>query len=199
MSEKEKMLNGKLYNSNVDELLKERLYAKDVIFEFNMLLPSEKIKRNQIIKGLFGKIQSNFHIESPFYCDYGYNIDIGENFYANHDCIILDCAKVTIGDNVMFGPSVHAYTAGHPVHFEVRNMALEYAFPITIGNNVWIGGNSVINPGITIGNNVVIGSGSVVTKDIPSNTIAVGNPCKVIRKITEKDKKFYFKNLRIED
>lgn len=194
MSEKEKMLNGKLYKGDVEELVKERLYAKDVLFEFNKLAPSEIIKRNQIIKGLFGNIQSNFHIESPFYCDYGYNIDIGKNFYANHNCIILDCAKVTIGDNVMFGPNVNLYTAGHPIHFEVRNTGLEFAIPVIIGNNVWIGGNSVINPGIKIGDNVVIGSGSVVTKDIPANTIAVGNPCKVIREITEKDKVFYFKD-----
>lgn len=199
MSEKEKMLNGKLYNSNIEELAKDRLYAKDTLFRFNNLLPSKIIERNQIINNLFKKIESNYYIEPPFYCDYGYNITVGKNFYANHNCVILDCAKVTIGDNVMLGPNVQVYTAGHPVHFEIRNKGLEYAFPITIGNNVWIGGGTVINPGVTIGDNVVIGSGSIVTKDIPSSTIAVGNPCKVIREITEEDKEFYFKNLKIED
>lgn len=118
--------------------------------------------------------------------------------FKNKCCTILDCAKVTIGDNVLFAPNVSLFTAGHPVHHELRNTGFEYAFPITIGDNVWIGGGVIINPGITIGNNVVIGAGSVVTKDIPDNVIAVGNPCKVLRKITDNDKTCYFKKLRVE-
>lgn len=198
MTEKEKMISGKPYEAFGEELFSERQRAKDMIFEYNNLSPNEIDKRNEIINKLFGKVSDNFFIEPPFRCDYGYNISIGKNFYSNYNCTILDCAKVTIGDNVMFAPNVSLFTAGHPVHFELRNSGIEYAFPITIGNNVWIGGGVIINPNITIGDNVVIGSGSVVTKNIPSDSIAVGNPCKVIRKITDEDKKYYFKNLRIE-
>lgn len=187
-TEKDKMMSGKLYKAFGTQLLKERQNAKELIFEFNALKPSEINKRNNLIKKLFSKTKSNFFIEPPFRCDYGYNIEIGKNFYANYNLIILDCAKVTIGDNVLIGPNVGIYTAGHPLHFEKRIQEFEYAHPITIGNNVWIGGNVVINPGITIGDNTVIGSGSVLTKNIPSNVIAVGNPCKVLREINENDK-----------
>lgn len=198
MTEKEKMLSGKPYKSFGEELLGERQHAKEMIFEFNSLRPNEIEKRNEIIKKLFGKASDNFFIEPPFRCDYGYNIFMGENFYSNYNCTILDCAKVTIGDNVLFAPNVSLFTAGHPIHFEPRNEGFEYAFPITIGNNVWIGGGVIVNPGVTIGDNVVIGSGSVVTKDIPSNVIAAGNPCKIIREITDEDKTKYFRNLTIK-
>lgn len=198
MTEKEKMLEGKLYKSFGEELLNERQYAKELIFDFNALRPTEIEKRNEIIKKLFGKTKDNFFIEPPFRCDYGYNIFIGDNFYSNYNCTILDCAKVTIGDNVLFAPNVSLFTAGHPVDSELRNTGAEYAFPITIGNNVWIGGGVIVNPGVTIGNNVVIGSGSVVTKDIPVNVIAAGNPCRIIREITDKDKIYYFKNYKVE-
>ena len=198
MTEKEKMINGKPYKAFGEELLGERQHAKEMIFEFNSLRPSEIEKRNQIIEKLFGKVSDNFFIEPPFRCDYGYNISIGENFYTNYNCTILDCAKITIGDNVLFGPNVSLFTAGHPIHFEPRNVGIEYAYPIAIGNNVWIGGGTIVNPGITIGDNVVIGSGSVVTKDIPANVIAVGNPCKALRKITDKDKTGWLSDLNIE-
>lgn len=198
MIEKKKMLSGKLYKAFGEELSSERQYAKEMIFDYNTIRPSQGDKQKEIIKKLLGVVGNSFCIEPPFRCDYGYNISIGENFYSNYNCTILDCAKVIIGDNVMFAPNVSLFTAGHPIHFEPRNAALEYAFPITIGDNVWIGGGVVVNPGITIGDNVVIGSGSVVTKDIESNSIAVGNPCKVIRKVTDEDKKYYFKNLKIE-
>lgn len=187
MTEKEKMLSGKPYKSFGEELLGEHKYAQEMLFEFNSLPPSQSEKRNDIITQLFKKVSNKFYIEPPFRCDYGYNISIGQKFYANFNCTILDCAKVTIGDNVLFAPNVSLFTVGHPIHFELRNEDIGYAFPITIGNNVWIGGGAIINPGVTIGDNVVIGSGSVVTKDIPSDVIAVGNPCKVIRKITDKD------------
>lgn len=197
-SEKEKMLSGKPYKSFGEQLLGERQLAKELIFDFNNSRPVETDKRREIIKILFGKTGKKFFIEPPFRCDYGYNIEIGENFYANYNCIILDCAKVIIGDNVLLAPNVSFYTAGHPIHYAIRNQELEYAFPITIGNNVWIGGNVVINPGITIGDNSVIGAGSVVTKNIPANVIAVGNPCKVLRQIIEEDRLYYFKKFTLE-
>ena len=196
-TEKEKMLSGKLYKAAGEELLAERQYAKELVFDFNRSGPAELVKRKEIIKKLFGKTGNNFFVEPTFRCDYGYNIEIGENFYANYNCTILDCAKVIIGDNVLLAPNVSLFTAGHPIHYELRNQEFEYAFPITIGNNVWIGGNVVINPGITIGDNTVIGSGSVVTKNIPANVIAVGNPCKVLRQITDEDKLYYFKHLTV--
>ena len=197
-SEKEKMISGKPYKAFGDELLAERQYAKEMIFDFNSLRPNQIDERNEILKRLLGKTKDKYFIEPPFRCDYGYNIEIGENFYSNYNLIILDCAPVKIGDNVLIGPNVSIYTAGHPLHYEIRNQEYEYAFPIIIGDNVWIGGNVVINPGVSIGENSVIGSGSVVTKDIPKNVIAIGNPCKVLRVITDDDKHYYFKSLKIE-
>ena len=197
-SEKEKMISGKPYKAFDDELVNERRYAKELIFDFNSFRPNETINRNELIKRLLGKIGNSFIIEPPFRCDYGYNIEIGENFYSNYNLIILDCAKVLIGDNVMIGPNVSIYTAGHPVHYEIRNQGYEYTVPVSIGNNVWIGGNAVINPGVSIGDNSVIGSSSVVTKDIPDNVIAAGNPCKVLRGINEEDKLYYYKKLKLE-
>jgi len=198
MREKEKMLAGKPYRAFGGELVAERQVAKELIFEFNSLHPSKIEQRNKIIQRLFGKTGKNFIIEPPFRCDYGYNISIGENFYANYNCTIIDCAKVTIGDNAFIAPNVSLFTAGHPVHPDIRNDQLEYAIPIFIGNNVWLGGGAIVNPGVTIGDNVVIGSGSVVTKDIPANVIAVGNPCRVKRKITETDKTNFLEMFRDE-
>ncbi|PWJ36056.1 sugar O-acetyltransferase [Sediminitomix flava] len=193
MTEKEKMLSGKPYKAFGDELFQERQFAKEIIYEFNNLPPKQVEKRNELIRKLLGSTQDTFFIEPPFRCDYGYNIEIGQNFYSNYNLTILDCAKVKIGNNVLLGPNVSLYAAGHPLHFEKRNEEYEYAFPITIGDNVWIGGNVVVNANISIGENTVIGSGSVVTRDIPSNVLAAGNPCKVIREITEEDKLYYFR------
>lgn len=196
MTEKEKMICGKPYFANGKELFTDRQNAKELVFEFNNSPPKELKFRVKIIKKLFGKMEKGCYIEPPFRCDYGYNISVGKNFYSNYNCTILDGAEVKIGDNVMFAPNVSLLTAGHPIHHEMRNTAIEYAFPISIGNSVWLGGNVVVNPGISIGNNVVVGSGSVVTKDIPDNVVAVGNPCKVLREITEDDKMYYFKDKR---
>lgn len=187
--EKEKMLSGELYKSFDAELLAERQRAKEIVFRYNSLQPSMIEERNELLKSLFGSVKGNFFIEPPFRCDYGCNIEIGENFYANYNLVILDCAKVTIGDNVLIGPNVGIYTAGHPLHFELRNEEWEFACPITIEDNVWIGGNVVLNPGVTVGRNSVVGSGSVVTKDIPADVVAAGNPCRVIREITDADKR----------
>lgn len=184
MSEKDKMLAGELYDANYDEkLIKERFCVKDKCFEYNLIKPSNIEERNKKMKEILGKIKGKFFIEQPFMCDYGYNIEVGENFYANHNLIILDANKVCFGDNVFIAPNCGFYTAGHPLNFEIRNRGLEYAKPIMVGNNVWIGGNVVVLPGVTIGDNVVIGAGSVVNKDIPSNVVAVGNPCRVIKNL----------------
>ncbi|MEG1480940.1 sugar O-acetyltransferase [Clostridium sp.] len=193
-SEKEKMLNGDLYLAFGDELLEERQHAKDVIFEYNSLNPREIERRNELLRGLFKNRPKNFFIEPPFRCDYGYNIHFGENSYANYNLVVLDCAEVFIGENVLMGPNVSLFAAGHPVDSELRNVkGVEYAFPIKIGDNAWLGGGTIVNAGVTIGENTVIASGSVVTKNIPSNVVAGGNPCKVIREITDEDKRRYFK------
>jgi len=186
MNEKQKMLAGELYNANYDEnLIKERIKAKEICHIYNKLKPSNIKKRENLIKKLFGVTGKQFFIEQDFWCDYGYNIFIGENFYMNHNCVILDCAKVEFGDNVFIAPNCSFYTAGHPIDVEARNKGLEFAKPIKVGNNVWIGGNVTVLPGVTIGNNVTIGAGSLVTKDIPDNVIAYGNPCRVIKNIDE--------------
>lgn len=189
MTEKEKMLRHRLYDANYDEALaKERIAAKELCHRLNLLSPSDTQGQRDILRQLLGKTGEQFTITAPFWCDYGYNIELGENFYANHNLVILDCAKVKFGNNVFVAPNCGFYTAGHPIDAERRNKGLEYAYPITVGNDVWIGGGVQVMPGVTIGSNVVIGAGSVVVKDIPDNSVAVGNPCRVIRPITEADR-----------
>lgn len=193
-TEKMKAQAGKLYDANYDaELLKEREICADITYELNRLRPSQTKERMEILRKLFGKTKGNFTIVSPFFCDYGYNIEIGENFFMNMDCVILDGAKVKFGDNVFVAPQCGFYTAGHPLDVERRINGLEYALPITVGNNVWIGAHVCVLPGVSIGDNTVIGAGSVVTKNIPANVLAYGNPCKVIREITENDRTEYMK------
>lgn len=188
-SEKEKCRQGKLYDANNDaELIAERQACKDVCHELNHLRPSQLAEREALLRKLLGKTQEHFLIEQPFYCDYGYNIEIGENFYSNVNCTILDGAQVTFGDNVFIAPNCGFYTAGHPLDVAQRNAGLEYARPITVGNNVWIGAQVCVLPGVTIGDNSVIGAGSVVTKSIPPNSVAIGNPCRVVRTISANDK-----------
>ena len=178
-SEKQKMLDEELYYSGVPELKEALLNSKEMCYDYNNLRPKELDKKRDILKKLLKKVGEECYIESPFFCDYGFNTTLGDNFYANHNLVILDVCEVTFGDNVFIGPNVGIYTAGHPIDVELRNKGLEYGKKIKVGNNVWIGGNVCILPGVIIGDNVTIGAGSVVTKDIPSNVTAFGNPCKV--------------------
>lgn len=182
-TEKQKMLAGELYMASDAELTEERVYARRMTRIYNQTSETDNELRVQMLKELLGSTGANLYMEPNIRVDYGYNIHVGENFYANFDCTILDVCEVRIGDNCLFGPGVHIYTATHPVDPNERNKGPEYGKPITIGNNVWVGGRAIINPGVTIGHNVVIASGAVVTKDIPDNVIVGGNPAKVIKQI----------------
>ena len=188
MSEKKKMLSKQYYNSWDAELVQEREAAKAELFQFNSLNPFEREQRLKILKSLIPYIGQKPWIESPFNCDYGTNMMIGDNFYSNTNLTVLDCGPVTVGSNVLVGPNVSLYTVNHALDADERNAGLEQALPISIGDNVWLGGSVVILGGVKIGKNSVIGAGSVVTHDIPANVMAVGNPAKVLRKITEQDK-----------
>ena len=184
--EKEKMLAGMIYDANYDpSLIAERLECKELCRDYNDLRPKDTIGRERLLRRILGHVEDSILIEQPFFCDYGYNISVGKNFYANFNLVILDGAKVTFGDNVFIAPNCGFHTAGHPIDPVERNKGLEYARPITVGNNVWIGASVTVLPGVTIGDNCVIGAGSVVTKDITAGSVAVGNPCRVIRKIDE--------------
>ena len=198
MNQKERMLAGLPYKAWMDGLSEERLENKKRIYRFNNLPPEEVEEQHRLLKQILGKSGENVHIEAPFHCDYGYNIEVGENFFANYNFTVLDVGRVRIGDNAQIAPNVSIYTAGHPIHPESRNSGYEYGIDITIGDNVWIGGSASIMPGVTIGSNVVIGGGSVVTRDIPDNVIAAGNPCRVLRAITDADRDYYYKDRKFD-
>lgn len=191
MTEKERMINGQLYRANDDQLRADMKRARVLTRLFNQTTEEQQIYRRELTQELFAKSGADLYIEPPFRTDYGCQTTIGEHVYMNYDCIIIDVAPVTIGNHVFFGPRVSLYTAGHPITAQERRDDLEYGHEITIGDDVWIGGNTVVNPGVTIGSNVVIGSGSIVTKDIPDNVIAVGNPCRVLRPITSDDHAYW--------
>ena len=182
-TEREKMLAGEPYIAADPELVAMRQTAKQRLYPLNLTTPENLLERQEILQGLFDQLGTGFEITPPFYCDYGCHIRAGKNLYINVNCTILDCTWVTIGDNVLIAPNVQIYTAPHPTNPAIRLTGIEMASPITIGNNVWIGGGAIICPGVTVGDNSSIGAGSVVTKNIPADSVAVGNPCRVIRHV----------------
>lgn len=200
MNMKERMIANLPYKAWMDGLAEDRLECRKKIYKFNNMSPDEEEESLKYLKEeILGKVGGGyFNIEKPFRCDYGYNIEIGDNFFANYNFVVLDVGKVKIGDNVQIAPNVGLYTAGHPLHPDSRNSGYEYGIDITIGNNVWLGGNVCVMPGVTIGDNAVIGAGAVVTKDIPANAVAVGNPAKVVKMITEEDRDYYFKDRKFD-
>ena len=200
MTEWEKAQSGYLYDANHDaEIIAARTKCADLCHAFNCCRPSDTQTQAKLLREILGSVKGEPVVTAPFYCDYGSHIEVGKNFYANYNCTILDVAKVKIGDNCQMAPNVAIYTAGHPIHPDTRNSGFEYGKEVTIGDNVWLGGNTVVCPGVHIGNNVVIGSGSVVTKDIPDWSIAAGNPCRVIRRITESDRRKLFHEEEIDE
>ncbi|WP_273126775.1 maltose acetyltransferase domain-containing protein [Bacillus weihaiensis] len=182
-SEKQKMVDGELYVAADPKLVKDRMQARKLTRQFNQTEETEETVREELLKTLLGSTGKNLYIEPTFRCDYGFNIHVGENFYANFDCVFLDVCKITIGDNCMVAPGVHIYTATHPLDPIERNSGKEYGIPVKIGDNVWIGGKAVINPGVSLGNNIVVASGAVVTKSFPSNVVIGGNPARVIKEL----------------
>lgn len=198
MTIREKIAAGSLFTDMGEGLPEERLRGKELMYDFNNTRPSEEGKRIELIRQMFGKVGKNPWIEPPVHFAYGRNIFIGDNFYANFNFTIVDDYTVKIGDNVLIAPNVTISVTGHPVHRDLRKNGEMYAFPVTIGDYVWVGSNVVINPGVTIGENSVIGAGSVVTRDIPPNVVAAGVPCRVLREIDDRDKEYYYRDLKVE-
>lgn len=198
MTEKEKMFSGDLYLPGDDEIMEEQLKCLDMLYDFNQTRPTEMKKRDEMLKKMFAEIGENCYIEPPLHANWGgKHCHFGKNVYANFNLTLVDDTHIYVGDYTLFGPNVVVATAGHPIDPVLREKTYQYNFPVHIGRNCWIGAGAVIVPGVTIGDNVVIGAGSVVTKDIPSNVVAVGNPCRVLREIGEHDKEYYFKNKKI--
>lgn len=199
MTERENIAHGRLFTDMTEGLPEERLCGKELMTDYNLTRPSETAKRLELVKRMFKKTGEHFWIEPPLYFAYGSHISIGEGFYANCNLTVIDDGEVDIGNYVLFGPNVTIATTGHPADPEKRRGGQMYACKVVIEDDVWIGGGAIVNPGVTIGRGSVIGAGSIVTKDIPPNVIAVGNPCKVLRSIGEKDKVFYYKDRRFAD
>lgn len=196
---KERMHTGDLYLSGDQEIIERQIKCLDRLYDFNMTRPTEGKKRESMLKEMFAEIGEGCYIEPPFHANFGgAHVHFGKNIYANFNLTLVDDTHIYVGDYTMFGPNVTVATAGHPILPELREKMYQYNFPVHIGKNCWIGTGVVIVPGITIGDNVVIGAGSVVTKDLPSNVVAVGNPCRVLREVNERDKKYYFKDRKIE-
>ena len=196
---RERMYVQKLYYCNDEALMSEQMKALELLYDFNQTRPSEQDKREKILKKMFAEIGDDCYIEPPFHANWGgKNVHFGNGVYANFNLTMVDDCDIFVGNNVMFGPNVTVSAGTHPIHPELRSKQAQYNIPIHIGNNVWIGANSVILPGVNIGDNSVIGAGSIVTKDIPSNVIAVGNPCRVLREINENDMKYYYRDMKID-
>ena len=193
------MYGQKLYYCNDEDLMREQMKVLELLYDFNKTRPSEQDKREKILKKMFVEIGDDCYIEPPFHANWGgKNVHFGNGVYANFNLTMVDDCDIFVGNNVMFGPNVTVSAGTHPIHPELRSKQAQYNIPIHIGNNVWIGANSVILPGVNIGDNSVIGAGSIVTKDIPSNVIAVGNPCRVLREINENDMKYYYRDMKID-
>lgn len=196
---KKRMAEGRLYLPEDEEIMHEQMLRLEKLYEYNMTRPSQSEKREALLKEMFSEIGEGCYIEPPFHSNWaGGHVHFGDNVYANFNLTLVDDTDIYVGDKVMFGPNVTVATAGHPIDPELREQAMQYNIPVRIGDNVWIGANAVVLPGVTIGENTVIGAGSVVTKDIPANVVAVGNPCKVLREIGEHDKIYYYKNRKID-
>ncbi len=198
MSMKNKMHTGELYLPSDPEIFREQLKRLDLLAEFNALPPSDLAGKKALLKKMFAEIGEGCYFETPFHANHGgAHCHFGKNIYANFNLTLVDDTHIYVGDNTMFGPNVTVATAGHPINPELRKKAYQYNFPVHIGKNCWIGAGALIMPGITVGDNVVIGAGSVVTKDLPDNVVAVGNPCRVLREVGEKDREYYFKDRKI--
>ncbi len=196
---KERLHTGEIYQPGDEEIMREQLQYLDRLYDFNMTRPTEMAKREALLKEMFAEIGEGCYIEPPFHANMGgAHVHFGKNVYANFNLTVVDDTHVYVGDYTMFGPNVTLATAGHPIDPELREQALQYNMPIHIGKNCWLGAGVIVMPGVTIGDNVVIGAGSIVTKDIPSNVVAVGNPCKVLREVGEHDKIYYYKDKKID-
>lgn len=198
MTTRERMQSGKLYFCTDEEIAKEQLECLEILYDYNHTRPSESQKREQILKNLLAEIGENCYIEPPLHANWGKYTHFGNNVYANFNLTLVDDTDIFVGDNVMFGPNVIIATAGHPVDPPLREKVAQFNIPVRIGKNVWIRAGAIVLPGVTIGDHSVIGAGSVVTKDIPPNVVAVGNPCRVLREINDRDKEYYYKDLKID-
>ena len=200
MTEKEKIHSGDIYYPSGDEIMNEQLKCMENLYDFNLTRPSELDKRAKLLKEMFAEIGEGCYIEPPLRANWGgKNVHFGKNVYANFNLTLVDDTHIYVGDYTMFGPNVVIATAGHPIYQELREKAYQFNMPVYIGRNCWLGAGVIVLPGVKIGDNSVIGAGSVVTKDIPSNVVAVGNPCKVLREIGEHDKTYYYKDRKIKD
>ena len=198
MDTRERMKSGKLYFCTDEEIAKEQLKCLDLLYDFNRTRPTEMEKRRELLKVILAEVGENCYIEPPLHANWGRNTHFGSNIYANFNLTLVDDTDIYVGDSVMFGPNVTVATAGHPVDPELRRKVAQFNIPVRIGNNVWIGAGAVLLPGVTIGDNSVIGAGSIVTKDIPANVVAVGNPCRVLREINDRDREYYYKELKTD-
>lgn len=199
MEMKEKMHNGMLYLPNDPQIVEEQVKCQERLYDFNRTRPSELAKREALLREMLAELGENCYVEPPLHANYGGKfVHFGKNIYANYNLTLVDDTHIYVGDYTMFGPNVTVSTAGHPILPELREQAYQYNMPVRIGRNCWIGAGVIIVPGITIGDNVVIGAGSIVTKDLPSNVVAVGNPCRILREVNEYDREYYFKGRKID-